>query len=240
MKFPTVCLLFALVTCNAVLEPDDNSGILLGVWYDRLNGDTPTKVNSRFNHKPFKFFQSDMNISDTLQLDFVNDFIKQVEDTGTDSFLYLTIYPMMGYDQISDGALNELANAIKRVAEKGRKTLLRFASEMNGSWFRYGQQPTKFIASWKRVHDRVKEVAGKENVAMMWAPNSGNGYPFIGGPFSVNVNMTDFDRTLDTNGDGKFDHSDDPYSPYYPGDDYVDWVGQSVIQNFNVDLSLWS
>ncbi|KAK9837157.1 hypothetical protein WJX81_006857 [Elliptochloris bilobata] len=33
---------------------------------------------------------------------------------------------------------------------------------------------------------------------------------------------------MDTNGDGKVDQTDDPYSPYYPGDEWVDWVGMSV------------
>ena len=64
---------------------------------------------------------------------------------------------------------------------------------------------------------------------MIWAPNSGNGYPFVGGPHSININSSEYDSTLDTNGDGKFDHDDDPYTPYYPGDEYVDWVGQSVL-----------
>ena len=217
------------IAAQAVLEPADGAGIYLGPWYDRPNGETPEKINKRFNHKPFSFFQSDMNITDTLQLEFVENFIQQVEETGTDSFLYLTIYPWDGYDKISDSALNDLANVIKRVADKGRKTLLRFASEMNGSWFKYGQQPTKFIESWRKVYEKVKSVAGKDNVAMIWAPNSGNGYPFVGGPHSINVNSSEYDSTLDTNGDGKFDHDDDPYTPYYPGDEYVDWVGQSVI-----------
>jgi hypothetical protein len=33
---------------------------------------------------------------------------------------------------------------------------------------------------------------------------------------------------MDTNGDGIVDVRDDPYTPYYPGDNYVDWVGMSV------------
>ena len=33
-----------------------------------------------------------------------------------------------------------------------------------------------------------------------------------------------FDRALDTNGNGRLDNEDDPYSPYYPGDAWVDWV----------------
>lgn len=38
---------------------------------------------------------------------------------------------------------------------------------------------------------------------------------------------TDF-QLMDTNNDGKLDGNDDPYSPFYPGDEYVDWVGMSI------------
>jgi hypothetical protein len=33
---------------------------------------------------------------------------------------------------------------------------------------------------------------------------------------------------LDTNGDGQLTQADDPYAPYYPGDDFVDWIGLSL------------
>jgi len=33
---------------------------------------------------------------------------------------------------------------------------------------------------------------------------------------------------LDTGGDGQLSATDDPYAPYYPGDDAVDWVGMSL------------
>jgi hypothetical protein len=33
---------------------------------------------------------------------------------------------------------------------------------------------------------------------------------------------------LDTDGDGALTAADDPYAPYYPGDDAVDWVGMSL------------
>jgi hypothetical protein len=35
-------------------------------------------------------------------------------------------------------------------------------------------------------------------------------------------------EALDTNGDGLLDMKDDMYSPYWPGDEWVDWVGMSV------------
>lgn len=47
-------------------------------------------------------------------------------------------------------------------------------------------------------------------------------------------------NALDTNGDGAFSVLDSPFAPYWPGDDYVDWVGLSVYykgpnsQNINV------
>lgn len=47
-------------------------------------------------------------------------------------------------------------------------------------------------------------------------------------------------NALDTNGDGQFSVLDSPFAPYWPGDDYVDWVGLSVYykgpnsQNINV------
>ena len=33
---------------------------------------------------------------------------------------------------------------------------------------------------------------------------------------------------LDTNRDGRVTEADDPYTPYYPGDEFVDWIGISV------------
>ena len=48
-----------------------------------------------------------------------------------------------------------------------------------------------------------------------------------GGNYSV-VNGTAEWHALDTNGDGWVDMSDDPYGPFWPGADYVDWVGLDI------------
>ena len=116
--------------------------------------------------------------------------------------------------------------------------LLRFLPEMNGNWFQYGQQPTNFIALWKRVHAKLKRDAPK--TALVWAPSSGNGYPYspplvrsdsdantVHGPDASIVSDDNF-HALDTNHDGIVNAEDDPYAPYYPGDEFVDWVGLSV------------
>lgn len=59
------------------------------------------------------------------------------------------------------------------------------------------------------------------------APNSGNGYPFPGDLYSANNSSNEF-ALLDTNKDGNYTILDDPYSPFYPGDEFVDWVGFSA------------
>ena len=62
---------------------------------------------------------------------------------------------------------------------------------------------------------------------MLWAPNYGGGYPFADGCYEASSEDSDF-YLLDTDQDGQLDMSDDMYTPYYPGDDAVDWVGMSV------------
>lgn len=62
---------------------------------------------------------------------------------------------------------------------------------------------------------------------MVWAPNYGGGYPFAGGRYQAQPGSAE-SAELDTNGDGRVTIADDPYRPYYPGDDAVDWVGMSL------------
>jgi hypothetical protein len=96
---------------------------------------------------------------------------------------------------------------------------------MNGAWYPWSQQPTAYIQAFRMIAEAVHRDA--PGTAMVWAPNYGGGYPFIGGPFEIQITHPDFPM-LDTNQDGKLDMYDDPYSPYYPGDDAVDWAGMTI------------
>ena len=87
--------------------------------------------------------------------------------------------------------------------------ILRWNHEMNGSWYPWGQQPALYV-------DRFREFAGVihqhvPDAAMAWTPNQGWGYPWPGCKYF----------TPPPEGQA------DPYAPYYPGDDCVDWVGLS-------------
>jgi hypothetical protein len=100
--------------------------------------------------------------------------------------------------------------------------LLRWNHEMNGSWYAWSQQPTLYVQKFQQFAEIMHQRA--PNAAMAWTPNQGWGYPWPDHAYSITQTDPDF-ATLDTNGDGVLTESDDPYTPYYPGDDFVDWVG---------------
>ena len=72
---------------------------------------------------------------------------------------------------------------------------------------------------------------------MVWSPNIGEAYPWAeGGPSKP---VTPETTSLDTNGDGLISEGvDDPYMPYWPGPEYVDWVGFSLYQYSYVESTL--
>ena len=99
---------------------------------------------------------------------------------------------------------------------------------------RYGNQPIEFRNAFVTLARYVR--ANTNMTAMMWGPNTGAGYPYgypQTDPLFPKANDSDpikranFDA-MDTNGDGVVNEFDNPYSPYYPGDESVDWVGMSL------------
>ena len=133
----------------------------------------------------------------------------------------VTLEPHDGLAAVSPAAAEELATILDRYwVSHGTPTIVRFAHEMNGSWYPWGQQPEAYVDAFRTVADAVHDLAPAS--AMAWAPNEGSGYPFTGGPYAS------ADEALDTDGDGTISNADDPYGPYWPGADSVDWVGMSL------------
>src|SRR3954451_1391933 len=90
----------------------------------------------------------------------------------------------------------------KALAAVGAPVAVRFAHEMNGSWYPWGQgvngnTPADYVAAYRHVHD-VITAAGATNVAWVWSPITVISRPNV------------------------------PLAPLYPGDGYVDWLGLSV------------
>ncbi len=88
-------------------------------------------------------------------------------------------------------------------ADYGRPLVLRLMHEMNGWWYPWsvavnGNTPELYTAAWRHVHDIFRK-AGAANVSWVWSPDTVTGGPAEG---------------------------IDPTS-YYPGRNYVDWVGMS-------------
>lgn len=89
-----------------------------------------------------------------------------------------------------------LRNWAREAARTGIPIFLRFASEMNGDWVPWFGSPTLYKEKWRLMYNIMKEEA--PNVVMVWCPNW---RPDIPNDTSRNI------------------------MAYYPGDDYVDWVG---------------
>ncbi len=140
------------------------------------------------------------------------------------STLMLTLEPRENLGVVTQASVAKLSNDLTRWNRSGTPVLVRFAHEMNGSWYPWAQSPRQYIASYRMVAQAVHQTPTS---SMLWSPNEGGGYPFAGGPYAAKEGTEAFTQ-LDTNHDGKLTMTDDPYTPYWPGDDAVDWVGLSI------------
>ncbi|KAA1419012.1 hypothetical protein F0U44_11150 [Nocardioides humilatus] len=197
-------------------------GAWFGVSIDWAN-DSLADYSRRLGHKPavaVTFASFPMSDQEKIWLDQAADQAKAGK-----SRLLLTLEPWGGLDEVTAARSRELARLLARYNRQGLDIYVRFAHEMNGSWYAWAQQPEAYVAAFRRVANAVHDLTSR--TAMMWAPNYGGGYPFAGGTYQAPPGSHDAD-VLDTNGDGSVTGADDPYRPYWPGKKYVDWVGMSV------------
>ncbi len=96
----------------------------------------------------------------------------------------------------------------------GKPLFLRFAHEMNGNWYPWdgahnggAEGGAKYVRAWKYIYN-VRQAVGADNVFLVWCPNNAS---MPGDPWN------------------------DPAS-YYPGDQYVDWVG---LDGYNWGYTAW-
>ncbi|WP_460810461.1 glycoside hydrolase family 26 protein [Nocardioides salsibiostraticola] len=148
----------------------------------------------------------------------------------------LSLEPSVGLDQLTPDDARDVVEALNDLTrDLGTAFLIRFAPEMNASWTSYGQQPTAYVDAFVVFADVVHTLA--LSAATAWVPAYGGGYPF-GGSITDPVRGTVLDGALsatdrallDTNGNGRLDVRDDPYGPYFPGVEAVDWVGLTMLR----------
>lgn len=250
--------LFLVVVCptminaDATLAPPEGK-YLFGAWLDttpigntNVGKDSPREFNGRigFNASIFQYAQNMPFTSETAAP------LDQVFLLSTDAIIELTIYPettglkswkdYSALDEVSDININQLITQIGGFVGNYNATfLIRLMPEMNGNWMPYGQRPLRYVETWRRVVDAFDAAGLTPYVDFVWAPNPALNYPYGGYTDSIftsknktlaNVvaGMEAEFEALDTNQDGVINSTDDPFSPYWPGDEYVDWVGLSI------------
>lgn len=202
------------------LRPPDG-----GVWIGasvQWARETAAAYADRLGHDPavlVSFADLPMSATDEANVSAAVD-----QARGLGSMLLLTLEPSKGLAPVTDEVAERTARLIDGYTRSGVPVLVRFGHEMNGSWYAWGQQPKAYVAAFRRMAAAVHAQA--PGAAMMWAPNAGQGYPFTGGRYAAKPGTAAY-RALDTNHDGTLGEADDPYAPYWPGADAVDWVGMS-------------
>ena len=154
---------------------------------------------------------------------YLRDFLSQSAAVGAHALL--TVNPTVPLTEVNSGKAAEFAGNLKQVAEGfPGKLLIRFAPDMNSNWVPWGQQPETYVSAFRTVAQAFSDV---DAAVMVWQPFLGRDYPFSPGHNAPSPGTAGF-AALDTNGDGAWNHDDDAYSPYYPGEESVDWVGLSA------------
>lgn len=120
----------------------------------------------------------------------------------------------VSYANIAAGEHDAYISDFARDAKRYEKTLLlRFAPEVNGSYHPWGvgkcgNDATSFLAAWRHVHDIFRAV-GAKNVRFVWSVAKQEC------PGGCNA-----------------------YAPFYPGDDYVDYMAFSSF-NWGAQRDNW-
>jgi hypothetical protein len=208
---------------QARLQP--SKGTYFGLNLD-WGSETARQASDRLGRTPAVWVQFARFPLDAGARANLDAFVQEVAGVG--GLALITLEPQDGLAAVTVSAANDVADLLAGYWDRyGVRTFVRFAHEMNGAWYPWAQQPAAYVAAFRLVAAAVHERSPSS--AMVWAPNEGSGYPFPTGKFAAAPGSADA-KALDTNGDGALTRTDDPYAPYYPGDDAVDWIGVSLYQ----------
>ena len=218
--FAIACLFSCSTQALERLEPASGCyiGMLLG------EDDSPNSLSTKLGLTPAAFSRFYSFPLDAFARQNVSDFFDQVRASG--GIAVLTLEPFNGLSAVTAANCNDFADlcALKETQGIGG-IMVRFAHEMNGNWYAWGQQPALYRQTFQLLANAVHTRTTR--TAMLWTPNNGIGYPFGTGTYSPAPGSPNFIE-LDTNHDGALTQADDMFGPFYPGDASVDWVGLTI------------
>ncbi|WP_223981943.1 OpgC domain-containing protein [Arthrobacter sp. NicSoilB8] len=204
----------------------DGKGPLWGVQLD-WSTDSAAQYAGRLG-KPAALYAHELSLPVQEQEEvFIPQFLEQAESEGADALI--TVNPRVPLAQVDAVTSTDLAQKIKEMAGGFKGQLfIRFAPNMNAGWAAWGQRPAEYVAAFRAVTAAMR--ATLEKPLMVWSPFQGSDYPFPKAPDAAQPGSPGF-SALDTNSDGAWNLEDAAYSPYYPGDGAVDWVGLSAFHD---------
>ncbi len=201
---------------RAKYEPDH--GVYLGVLLER--GGSEAEVRE-YNAKAGKRAAVYAKFLVFKRDPFPWDWVGMIKTNCPGAALHLILEPMVDFADFfapdwgpGQATYAAALDFVTNCAAADMPIFLRFAHEANGDWYpwhprfsdRYNIPDTvsneTYIAGYRHFAELVHSNA--PNVAMVWAPNQGNGPDPL--PF---------------------------YEDVYPGDEYVDWVGLSVYNGWS-------
>ena len=196
-----------MVGMAAVERPTDAKGLerseplqwgIYQILWSRRYGDHLERETAKFASKPayVMFFRD-------LGRPFPKAQIDAIAKQGATTLVSLELWTWHGgrkgsyLPRIIAGEYDEFLRqwALDAKAD-GRRVLLRFGFEFNGDWFTWSLHPREYVTAWRHAHDIFRDV-GADNVEWVWSPN------IVSCP----------------------DRPDNAMHLYYPGGEYVDWVG---------------
>lgn len=115
------------------------------------------------------------------------------------------------HQAILSGAHDDYIDMMARaMRDSGLKTIyLRYAHEMNGTWYPWHHDPDLYVEAWRYLRNRIRSMRAAWNVQFVWSPNA---------DLWRSVPASWLQRLL----------------PYWPGSDQVDYVGFTMIE-FGID-----
>lgn len=156
---------------------------------------------------------------------YLRQFVEQAATQG--AVAVVSLEPVVPLTELTADDASDLADQLVELHDQlDTYFLVRFAPEMNGTWYAWAQQPLAYVDAFRTVADAVHDAT--PHAAMVWSPVYGAGYPYGAAYGDVDPDRVSEVETLDTDGNGRLDEGDDPYGPYWPGTDAVDWVGLTL------------